>query len=147
LIRVCLTVAREVRAPYSKDQKNDFRDAEVIAEAVQRRGNKKLRTNSICKGRIVYASGWSASALAINQIRDFLLERARAFASCARSYRAFLHAPQDVLSPRMVQIIAGLVAQSFRVRWCLRNRGMSSPKAVLGSSIATHSLGPGGRDQ
>jgi hypothetical protein len=30
-------------------------------------------------------------------------------------------AAQSVLSPRMVQIIAGLAAQSFRVRWFLRN--------------------------
>ena len=54
-----LMPAKYVR-PYSKGQKNDFRDAEAIAEAVQRPTMKFVATKTAdCT---VCASGWSASA-------------------------------------------------------------------------------------
>ena len=52
--------------PYSKGQKNDFRDAEAIAEAVQRPTMKFVATKTAdqldLQACIGYGSGWSASA-------------------------------------------------------------------------------------
>src|SRR5262249_42551610 len=58
-----LMPARYVR-PYSKEQKNDFRDAEAIAEAVLRPTMKfvAITSNSICRRCIGCAKGWFASA-------------------------------------------------------------------------------------
>jgi len=60
-----LMPARYVR-PYSKGQKNDFRDAEAIAEAVQRPTMKFVATktpiSSIFRPCTGCGSGWSASA-------------------------------------------------------------------------------------
>ena len=57
-----LMPAKYVR-PYSKGQKNDFRDAEAIAEAVQRPTMKFVATNTaeqlICRPCIACVSGWS----------------------------------------------------------------------------------------
>lgn len=74
-----LMPARYVR-PYSKGQKNDFRDAEAIAEAVQRPPMKFVATKTVeqldlqalhrVRERLV-----SQRTGIINQIRAFLLER------------------------------------------------------------------------
>ena len=74
-----LMPARYVR-PYSKGQKNDFRDAEAIAEAVQRPTMKFVATKTVdqldlqamhrMRERLV-----SQRTGIINQIRAFLLER------------------------------------------------------------------------
>jgi transposase len=74
-----LMPAKYVR-PYSKGQKNDFRDAEAIAEAVQRPTMKFVATKSIdqldlqalhrVRERLV-----SQRTGIVNQIRAFLLER------------------------------------------------------------------------
>ena len=61
-----LMPAKYVR-PYSKGQKNDFRDAEAIAEAVQRPTMKFVATktagiSSTYRHCTVCVSGWSASA-------------------------------------------------------------------------------------
>jgi len=91
-----LMPAKYVR-PYSKGQKNDFRDAEAIAEAVQRPTMKFVATKSAdqldlqalhrVRERLV-----SQRTGIINQIRAFLLERGVAvrqgFGSCALSCRA-----------------------------------------------------------
>ena len=71
--------AKYVR-PYSKGQKNDFRDAEAIAEAVQRPTIKFVATKTAeqldlqalhrVRARLV-----SQRTGIINQIRAFLLER------------------------------------------------------------------------
>jgi hypothetical protein len=62
-----LMPAKYVR-PYSKGQKNDFRDAEAIAEAVQRPTMKFSRPrppiNSTFRRCTASASGWSVSVLA-----------------------------------------------------------------------------------
>src|SRR3989449_4914005 len=62
-----LMSAKYVR-PYSKGQKNDFRDAEAIAEAVQRPTMKFVVTKTADQ---LEASGWSASAPA-SSIRSAL---------------------------------------------------------------------------
>src|SRR5437588_7144559 len=73
--------AKYVR-PYSKGQKNDFRDAEAIAEAVQRPTMKFVATKTAeqldlqalhrVRERLV-----SQRTGVINQIRAFMLERDR----------------------------------------------------------------------
>ena len=89
-----LMPAKYVR-PYSKGQKNDFRDAEAIAEAVQRPTMKFVATKTAdqldlqalhrVRERLVrQRTGIS------NQIRAFLLERGIAVRQGLRSLRAEL---------------------------------------------------------
>src|SRR3981189_1745799 len=108
--------AKYVR-PYSKGQKNDFRDAEAIAEAVQRPTMKFVATKTAdqldlqafhrVRERLV-----SQRTGIINQIRAFLLERGIAVRQGQRFLRAelprILATPPEVLSPRMVRLIEGL---------------------------------------
>jgi transposase len=105
--------------PYSKGQKNDFRDAEAIAEAVQRPTMRFVAIKSMeqldlqalhrVRQRLV-----SQRTGIINQIRAFLLERGiavRQGARCLRSELPILLAScQDALSPRMLRIIEDLMA-------------------------------------
>ena len=111
-----LMPAKYVR-PYSKGQKNDFRDAEAIAEAVQRPTMKFVTTKTAdqldlqalhrVRERLV-----SQRTGIINQIRAFLLERGVAVRQGQRFLRTelprILATPPDVLSPRMVRLIEGL---------------------------------------
>jgi transposase len=111
-----LMPAKYVR-PYSKGQKNDFRDAEAIAEAVQRPTMKFVATKTAdqldlqalhrVRERLV-----SQRTGIINQIRAFLLERGIAVRQGLRFLRIelprILATPPDVLSPRMVGIIEDL---------------------------------------
>src|SRR6478609_4788822 len=111
-----LMPAKYVR-PYSKGQKNDFRDAEAIAEAVQRPTMKFVATKTAdqldlqalhrVRERLV-----SQRTGIINQIRAFLLERGIAVRQGQRFLRAelprILATPPDVLSPRMVRMIEDL---------------------------------------
>ena len=108
-----LMPAKYVR-PYSKGQKNDFRDAEAIAEAVQRPTMKFVATKTAdqldlqalhrVRERLV-----SQRTGIINQIRAFLLERGIAVRQGHRFLRAelprILTAPSDLLSPRMVRLL------------------------------------------
>jgi len=111
-----LMPAKYVR-PYSKGQKNDFRDAEAIAEAVQRPTMKFVATKTTdqldlqalhrVRERLV-----SQRTGIINQIRAFLLERGVAVRQGLRFLRAelprILATPPDVLSPRMAGVIEDL---------------------------------------
>jgi transposase len=111
-----LMPAKYVR-PYSKGQKNDFRDAEAIAEAVQRPTMKFVATKTAdqldlqalhrVRERLV-----SQRTGIINQIRAFLLERGIAVRQGQLFLRAelprILTTPPDVLSPRMARVIEGL---------------------------------------
>ena len=111
-----LMPAKYVR-PYSKGQKNDFRDAEAIAETVQRPTMKFVATKTAdqldllalhrVRERLV-----SQRTGIINQIRAFLLERGVAVRQGLRFLRAelprILAKPSDVLSARMVRIIENL---------------------------------------
>jgi transposase len=118
-----LMPAKYVR-PYSKGQKNDFRDAEAIAEAVQRPTMKFVTTKTAeqldlqalhrVRERLV-----SQRTGIINQIRAFLLERGIAVRQGQRFLRAelpcILATPPDVLSPRMVRMIEDLTGDWGRL--------------------------------
>src|ERR1700693_6656042 len=118
-----LMPARYVR-PYSKGQKNDFNDAEAIAEAVQRPTMKFVATKTAeqldlqalhrVRERLV-----SQRTGIINQIRSFLLERGVAVRQGQRFLRAelpgILATPPDVLSPRMVHVIEDLAGDWRRL--------------------------------
>lgn len=96
-------------AAIAKGQKNDFRDAEAIIEAVQRPTMKFLAMKTAdqldpqalhrVRERLV-----SQRTGIINQIRAFLLERGTAVRQGQRFLRAhlprILAMPSDVLSPR-----------------------------------------------
>ena len=111
-----LMPAKYVR-PYSKGQKNDFRDAEAIAEAVQRPTMKFVATKTAeqldlqalhrVRERLV-----SQRTGIINQIRAFLLERGVAVRQGLRFLRAelpgILATRTDVLLPRMLRVIEDL---------------------------------------
>jgi len=111
-----LMPAKYVR-PYSKGQKNDFRDAEAIAEAVQRPTMKFVAVKTAdqldlqalhrVRERLV-----SQRTGIINQIRAFLLERGIAVRQGQRFLRAalprILAVACEVLSPRMARVIEAL---------------------------------------
>src|SRR3982074_930985 len=104
-----LMPAKYVR-PYSKGQKNDFNDAEAIAEAVQRPTMKFVATKTAeqldlqalhrVRERLV-----SQRTGITNQIRAFMLERGIAVRQGIGFLRMELPTipatPPDVLSPRM----------------------------------------------
>ncbi|MGY4330962.1 transposase [Bradyrhizobium sp. LB7.2] len=118
-----LMPAKYVR-PYSKGQKNDFRDAEAIAEAVQRPTMKFVATKTAdqldlqalhrVRERLV-----GQRTGVINQIRAFLLERGIALRQGLRSLRSelpgILATRTDVLSPRMLRIIEDLAGDWRRL--------------------------------
>lgn len=111
-----LMPAKYVR-PYAKGQKNDFNDAEAIAEAVQRPTMKfvapktpeQLDLQALHRVRDKLVSQRTG---VINQIRAFLLERGIAVAkgrlALRRELPALLAKHTDVLSLRMVHTIEEL---------------------------------------
>src|SRR3974390_1991584 len=118
-----LMPAKYVR-PYSKGQKNDFRDAEAIAEAVQRPTMKFVATKTAdqldlqalhrVRERLV-----GQRTGVINQIRAFLLERGIAVRQGLHFLRAelpsILAKRTDVLSPRMLRVIEDLAGDWRRL--------------------------------
>jgi transposase len=118
-----LMPAKYVRA-YNKGQKNDFRDAEAIAEAVQRPTMKFVATKTAeqldlqalhrVRERLV-----RQRTGIINQIRAFLLERGIAVRQGFRFLRTelpgILAQRSDVLSPRMVHLIEDLAGDWRRL--------------------------------
>jgi hypothetical protein len=118
-----LMPAKYVR-PYSKGQKNDFRDAEAIAEAVQRPTMKFVATKTVeqldlqalhrVRERLV-----SQRTGIANQIRAFLLERGVAVRQGLRFLRTelpmILGSRADVLSPRMIRIVEELAGDWRRL--------------------------------
>lgn len=116
-----LMPAKYVRA-YSKGQKNDYKDAEAIAEAVQRPTMRFVAVKSMeqldlqalhrVRERLV-----SQRTAVINQIRAFLLDRSIA----VRQGRCFLTSAlpdilakcTDILSPYMIRMIEDL-SQDWR---------------------------------
>ena len=111
-----LMPAKYVR-PYAKGQKNDFNDAEAVAEAVQRPTMKFVAVKTAdqldlqalhrVRERLV-----TQRTSVINQIRAFLLERGVAVRQGLRFLRTelpiILAQQTDVLSPRMLRIIEDL---------------------------------------
>ncbi len=118
-----LMPAKYVR-PYSKGEKNDYRDAEAIAEAVQRPTMKFVATKSAdqldlqalhrVRERLV-----GQRTGIINQIRAFLLERGIAVRQGLHFLRAELPAilakRTDVLSPHMLHVIEDLAGDWRRL--------------------------------
>ena len=137
-----LMPAKYVR-PYSKGQKNDFNDAEAIAEAVQRPTMKFVATKTVeqldlqalhrVRERLV-----SQRTGIINQIRAFMLERGIAVRQGIRFLRAelpgILATRSDVLSPRMLRVIEDLAGDWRRLDE--RIEGLSSEIAVLAEQDA-----------
>ena len=112
-----LMPAKYVKA-FLKGNKNDFRDAEAIAEAVQRPTMRFVATKTTeqldlqalhrVRSRLV-----SERTAIVNEIRAFLLDRGIAVAKGLNRLRAalpgILPTRTDVLSPRLLHMIEDLV--------------------------------------
>src|SRR5690348_14134249 len=108
--------------PFVKGQKNDYNDAEAIAEAALRPNLRPVREKSqeqldlqAChrvRSRLV-----SRRTATINQIRAFLIEQGIAVRAGARTLRnslfAILENRNDEISPRTARLILGLYDD-----WC-----------------------------
>ena len=118
-----LMPAKYVR-PYSKGQKNDFNDAEAIAEAVQRPTMKFVATKTAeqldlqalhrVRERLV-----SQRTGIINQIRAFMLERGiavrRGIGFLRTELPTILATRTDALSPRLLRVIEELAVDWRRL--------------------------------
>ena len=118
-----LMPAKYVR-PYSKGQKNDYRDAEAIAEAVQRPTMKFVATKTTDQLDLqalhrVRERFVGQRMGIINQIRAFLLERGIAVRQGLRFLRAelpgILATRTEALSPRMLHILEDLTTDWRRL--------------------------------
>lgn len=103
--------------PFRKGQKNDYNDAEAIAEAAIRPGLRTVRQKTQAeldlqsyhriRSRLV-----SRRTGTINQIRSLLIEQGIAVRSGARALRTslfdILKNREDEISPRMADLIVGL---------------------------------------
>src|SRR5580704_6902874 len=108
--------------PFVKGQKNDYNDAEAIAEAalrpnlrvVQEKSQDQLDLQACHRVRSRLVSRRTAT---INQIRAFLIEQGIAVRTGARALRnsltAILKNRKDEISPRMSGLILGLYED-----WC-----------------------------
>ena len=118
---VRLIPARYVR-PFIKGHKNDYRDAEAIAEAVQRptmrfvpiKSDEQLDLQALHRVRSRLVGQRTA---VINQIRGFLLEHGitvrQGPAGLRQALPSILAQRTDLLSPRMVHLIEDL-AEDWR---------------------------------
>jgi transposase len=118
-----LMPARYAKA-FLKGNKNDFRDAEAIGEAVQRPTMRFVATKTAdqldlqalhrVRSRLV-----SERTATVNEVRAFLLDRGVAVAQGLHRLRAalpgILATRTDVLSPRLLHIIEDLVADWRRL--------------------------------
>jgi len=110
--------------PFLKGHKNDYRDAEAIAEAVQRPTMKFVATKTaeqldLQALRRVRERLVGQRTGAINQIRAFLLERGVTVRQGLRFLRAelptILATRSDVLSSRMLRLIVDLAGDWRRL--------------------------------
>ncbi len=118
-----LMPAKYVR-PYAKGQKNDFNDAEAIAEAVQRPMMKFVATKTADQldlqalHRVRERFVGQRTGI-VNQIRAFMLERGIAVRQGIRFLRTelpiILSTRTDVLSPRMLHVIEDLAGDWRRL--------------------------------
>ena len=132
-----LMPAKYVR-PYSKGQKNDYRDADAIAEAVQRPTMKFVATKTADQldlqalHRVRERFVGQRTGI-INQIRAFMLERGIAVRQGLRFLRTelpgILATRTDALSPRMLRILEDLSADWRRLD--ARIEGLSSEIEAL----------------
>jgi transposase len=110
-------IAPKFIKPYVKGQKNDFNDAEAIAEAVSRptmrfvtvKSNEQLDLQAVHRIRERLVSERTA---VINQIRGFLIEYGlpvkEGRASLRRDLPGILEDAENGLSPRMRQLVIAL---------------------------------------
>jgi transposase len=103
--------------PFVKGQKNDYNDAEAIAEAalrpnlrtVREKSQEQLDLQACHRVRSRLVSRWTAT---INQIRAFLIEQGIAVRAGATALRNslfdILKNREDEISPRMSELIVGL---------------------------------------
>src|SRR5271165_525988 len=108
--------------PFVKGQKNDYNDAEGIAEAALRPnlklvGEKTQDQHDLQALHRVRSRLVSRRTATINQIRAFLIELGIAVRTGARALRnslfAILENRKDEMSPRMAKLILGLYED-----WC-----------------------------
>ena len=118
-----LMPAKYVRA-FLKGNKNDYRDAEAIAEAVQRPTMRFVATKTVeqldlqalhrVRSRLV-----SHRTAVVNEIRAFLLDRGIAVAQGLHRLRLalpdILATRTDVLAPRLLHIIEDLIVDWRRL--------------------------------
>jgi transposase len=120
--------AKYVR-PYSKGQKNDFRDAEAIAEAATRptmrfvelKSEEQLDMQTLHRARDRLVGERTAL---INQLRAVLLERGITVPKGRRKLEEYLAACPDIdgsLSPRMQALI-----EDMRSEWCALDRRITA---------------------
>src|SRR5215468_6472014 len=121
--------------PFVKGQKNDYNDAEAVAEAALRPNLRVVREKSqnqldlqAChrvRSRLV-----SRRTATINQIRAFLIEQGIAVRAGARVLRnslfAILENRKDEISPRMAKLIRGLYED-----WCCLDECIESVIAEI----------------
>ena len=103
--------------PFMKGQKNDYNDAEAIAEAVLRPNLRVVREKTqdqldLQASHRVRSRLVSRRTATINQIRAFLIEQGIAVRAGAHALRnslfAILKNRKDEISPRMSNLIVGL---------------------------------------
>lgn len=103
--------------PFRKGQKNDYNDAEAIAEAALRPNLRTVREKTQAELDLqayhrIRARLVSRRTATINQIRSFLIEQGIAVRSGARALRnslfEILQNREDEISPRMADLIIGL---------------------------------------
>ena len=150
-----LMPARYVRA-YLKGNKNDFRDAEAIAEAVQRPTMRFVATKTAeqldlqalhrVRSRLV-----SERTAIVNEIRAFLLDRGIAVAKGLRRLRAalpgILATRTDTLSPRLLHIIEDLTVDWRRLDERIDNvsleiEALAKQDAGCGRLMTVPGIGP-----
>lgn len=115
--QVGLLPARYIK-PYLKGHKNDFRDAEAIAEAAQRptmrfvrvKSTEQLDLQALHRVRSQFVTQRTA---VINQIRGFLLERGLSVRQERQHSDWHLSMSLESQSPQLVRLIQGL-AEGWR---------------------------------
>lgn len=110
--------------PFNKGQKNDYNDAEAIAEAALRPNLQTVSEKSLdqldlqalhrVRSRLV-----SRRTATINQIRTFLIEQgitvSKGLRALKSSFEAALEERKDKISPRMHSILIGLCGDWMRM--------------------------------
>jgi transposase len=121
--------------PFMKGQKNDYNDAEAIAEAalrpnlrvVQEKSQDQLDLQAYHRVRSRLISRRTAT---INQIRAFLIEQGIAVRAGPRALRnslfAILENRKDQISPRTAKLISGLYED-----WCYLDKRIETVTAEI----------------
>jgi hypothetical protein len=149
--------------PFVKSNKNDFRDAEAIAEAVQRPTMRFVATKTaeqldLQALRRVRSRLIGERTATVNEIRAFLLDRGIAVATGIQRLRKalpdILATHTDVLSPLMTRAIIGLATDWRRLDQRIEEvsseiTALASKDAGCGRLMTVPGIGPldGGHDR